>query len=112
MRQVHHRQKPPQGKEPPSHISGDLCQQKICTEKKVSCDEASASIGKNLDKGKSPPPQATAPGISHKNMVLKGNYKILAGKVQFLKYFIDGFREMAQELQLFIDILEKVDEMC
>jgi len=36
----------------------------------------------------------------------------LAGKVQFLKYFIDGFREMAQELQLFIDILEKVDEMC
>ena len=43
--------------------------------------------------------------------VLKGNYKILAGKVQFLKYFVDGFREMAQELQLFIDILE-VDEMC
>ena len=36
----------------------------------------------------------------------------MAGKVQFLKYFIDGFREMAQELQLFIDILEKVDEMC
>ena len=36
----------------------------------------------------------------------------MADKVQFLKYFVDGFREMTQELQLFIDILEKVDEMC
>jgi len=63
----------------------------------------------SIIKGKSP--QATAPGTSHKKKVLKGNYKILANKVQFLKYSVDGFREAVEELQLNIDILEKADKM-
>ena len=35
----------------------------------------------------------------------------MANKVQFLKYSVDGFREAVEELQLNIDILEKVDKM-
>ena len=36
----------------------------------------------------------------------------MADKVENLKYSVDGFREAVEELQLNIDILEKVDEMC
>lgn len=44
---------------------------------------------------------------------MKGKYKILADRVENLKYSVDGFREAVEELQLNIDILEaKVDEMC
>ena len=36
----------------------------------------------------------------------------MADKVENLKYSVDGFREAVEELQLNIDILEKMDEMC